>query len=187
MSPPGKQQVKYKSRWLLTRQGADNQSQTEKKRLQHTHALGRVLMSTMKERCHRSSVSPQCHFLVLKTQQGLCRNPGNFTQDKQTYSVANSPSIINSPVLSFPRRNHSSQQTETQPTARDLLLLRWERLQVNQDTHIPLTVGASGPIWLYDPVREGITEDRHHWTHDITSCLLEAEECQFITFSFSRF
>lgn len=55
--------------------------------------------------------------------QGLCRNPGNFTQGKQTHSVANTPSIINSPVLSFPRGNHSTQQTETQPAAWDLLLL----------------------------------------------------------------
>lgn len=58
-----------------------------------------------------------------ETRQGLCRNPGNFTQGKQTDSVANTPSIINSPVLSFPRRNHSTQQTETQPAAWDLLLL----------------------------------------------------------------
>lgn len=55
--------------------------------------------------------------------QGLCRNPGNFTQGKQTYSVADTPSIINSPVLSFPWGNHSTQQTETQPAAWDLLLV----------------------------------------------------------------
>lgn len=39
------------------------------------------------------------------------------------YSVVNTPSIINSPVLSFPGRNHGSQQGETQPAAWDLLLL----------------------------------------------------------------
>lgn len=32
----------------------------------------------------------------------LCRNPGNFSRSEQTCSEANSPSIINSPVLSFP-------------------------------------------------------------------------------------
>lgn len=32
----------------------------------------------------------------------LWRNPGNFSPSKQSSSQANSPSIINSPVLSFP-------------------------------------------------------------------------------------
>lgn len=41
-----------------------------------------------------------------ETAQGLCRN---FTQ---AYSVANTPSIINSPVLSFPCGNHDTQQTK---------------------------------------------------------------------------
>lgn len=59
----------------------------------------------------------------LETAQDLCRNPGNFSQGEQTYSEANTPSIINSLALSFPRGNHSTQQTETEPAARDLLLL----------------------------------------------------------------
>lgn len=62
-------------------------------------------------------------FTDPETAQGLCRNPGNFTQCKQTYCVANTPSIINKLVLSFPWGNHSTQQTETQPAAWDLLLL----------------------------------------------------------------
>lgn len=58
-------------------------------------------------------------FPHLETQQSLCRSPGNFTQGWETYSVANTPSIINSPVLSFLPCNHSTRQTETQPVGRD--------------------------------------------------------------------
>lgn len=79
-------------------------------------------MLTMRERCHQSSVLPRGPFPDPQTAQGLCRNPGNFTQGRQTHSAANTPSIINSPVRSFPGRNHSTQQTETQPAAWDLLL-----------------------------------------------------------------
>lgn len=78
-------------------------------------------MLTVNRRYHQSSVLP--HFLILKQLGGLCRNPGNFSQGKQTYSAANTPSIINSPLLSFPWGNHSTQQTETQPAAWDLLPL----------------------------------------------------------------
>ena len=49
----------------------------------------------------------------------LCRNPGNFTQSKQS-SDANSPSIINSPVLSFPTVTIASSRLK-QPGG-DLLL-----------------------------------------------------------------
>lgn len=106
-----------------------------------------------------------CHVLLLKQCMGLCRNPGNFTQGKQTCSVANTASIINSPALSFPnvtiapsRLKHSQQ-----PAA-----ALWDTLPVNQETHTPLTVGASGPAWLYEPVRKGITEDTDHWIHEVS-------------------
>lgn len=74
---------------------------------------------TMKERYCHSSVMPLRCFLVLKHTRVFVETR---TQSKQTYSVVNTTSIINSPVLSFPGRNHSTQQTETQPAAWDLLL-----------------------------------------------------------------
>lgn len=88
----------------------------------------------------------------------LCKNRGNFTQSEQTVSVATTPSIINSLVLSFPWSNHSTQHAETQPVAPDpVAAALWERLQACKDeyTHIPtVTVGASGPVWLCEPARK---------------------------------
>lgn len=95
----------------------------------------------------------------------LCKNPGNFTQSEQTVSVANTPSIINSLVLSFPWSNHSTQHTETQPVPPEpAAAALWERLQARKDEHtnIPtVTVGASGPVWLFEPARK-----RTYTNHD---------------------
>lgn len=58
-----------------------------------------------------------------QTQQSRRWNPGKLTQGQRIYSEANTPSIINKPVLLFLPRNHGTQQTETRPAAWDLLLL----------------------------------------------------------------
>lgn len=116
-------------------QGTDYQSQTN---VNHEGQMPSQLFAL-----------PQCHFLLSQTAQGLCRNPGNFAQGKQTYSVANTPSIINSPVLSFPRGNHSTQQAETQPAAWDLLLLL---LLCGKDYKLTKTLTHttdSGSKWTY--------------------------------------
>lgn len=89
-------------------------------------------------------------------------------------------------MLSFSGRNHSTQQTETQPTAWDLLL------PCGKDYKLTKKLTCH---WRWEPVDlfdclEGnnggyisnITKSGGHMTQ-----LLEAEECQFITgfFSFS--
>lgn len=50
--------------------------------------------------------------------------------------MANSLSIINRPVLSFLRRNHGAQQTETRPAAWDLQPCG----EVDQNAHTALTL-----------------------------------------------
>lgn len=70
-----------------------------------------------------------------ETQQSHCRNPGNPTPGQRIYIEANSPSIINRPVLSFLCRNHGTQQTETRPAAWDLQPLKsWPGCPHSADT-----------------------------------------------------
>lgn len=93
----------------------------------------------------------------------LCRNPGNFTGSEQTCSEANSPSIINSPVLSFPtvtiapsRLKLSLEETCCCPVGNTTTSLK--------HTHTPVTVGASGPDFMIP--NHG--EKRDRWTHERT-------------------
>lgn len=92
----------------------------------------------------------------------LCKNLRKFAQSEQTVSVANTLSIINNLLLSFPWSNHSTQQ-HWNPASSSLdqwlvllLLPLWEKTRTPKETHsqIPQSVGASGPVWLCGAARQ---------------------------------
>lgn len=94
----------------------------------------------------------------------LRRNPGNFTRSERTCSEANSPSIINSPVLSFPtvtiapsRLKLSLEETCCYPVGNTTSSLK--------HTHTHTSDGGSKWTWLYDPKLRG---KRDRWTHERT-------------------
>lgn len=100
-------------------------------------------------------------------------------QSKQAVSVANTQSIINSLMLSFPRSNHSTQQHwNPASSCKDqwlllLLLPLWEKHKLpKRRTHKylrPQTVVASGLVALYGPtLQEGLYKSLCAWSEGTT-------------------
>lgn len=122
------------------------------------------------------------YFLILKCFCICARTQ----ESKQAVSVANTQSIINSLLLSFPWSNHSTQQ-QWIPGSRSLdqwllllLLPLWEKPQSPKETHsqIPQTVGASGPVWLNGPAPQ---EKSSHPLPTVMDTWLDSIFC-FFTF-----
>lgn len=113
----------------------------------------------------------------------LWRNPGNFTWSEQTCSEANSPSIINSPVLSFPtvtiapsRLKLSLEETCCYPVGNTTSSLK--------HTHTHTSDGGSRWSWLYDPKLQGKTGPTDAWEDffPYVSCLFEVRLSAFDLF-----